>query len=530
MSLPPRSRSAARPRSRRPGGPSRRPSVERLEPRTLLTTGLPVFTGPFTYPGAITTGPDGNLWVNNQQFTGGGRLPVVAPDGSVKAEYDVPDVGALSAVVPGPDGNLWFSLWATNKVGKITTDGAVVEVKLPQVTIGSVNVRPYASLAVGSDRALWFADVQGTSYTIDRLNADGSVTEFPLGAHADGPQGLTLGPDGALWFAQYADHAVGRITPDGAVTETPIRAALNPSGNVVFDAAGNAWFAASSTGQVETFALVRVTPGGAATEVHFYGPEVGSVVGITRGPDGALGFTDANRGQVARFDPAVVAAPAPADHPLTGWSHGDVPDLVETLHVSSDVFRFFDGNPAGTDSDFSATIDWGDGSTSAGTVAADQGGFTVSGTHDYAAFDSYTVRVAVTDTNPAHTPQPNSLTGFLTLSLLDPKSTPFPIPVVTVPVGVGVAGPVLVSIPPLVTSTAAPTPAPRQESAVGLRTRAIMAAFVAADLRAAAESQRLLATATHHVHRRSAPAPAQVASHPTGRLHRTFAGRPRRHR
>lgn len=51
-------------------------------------------------------------------------------------------------------------------------------------------------------------------------------------------------------------------------------------------------------------------------------------------------------------------------------------------------------NPAG----FAATIGWGDGSTSSGTVAAaGPGTFTVSGTHTYSAAGTYTFGVQVTD-------------------------------------------------------------------------------------------------------------------------------------
>ncbi len=56
-------------------------------------------------------------------------------------------------------------------------------------------------------------------------------------------------------------------------------------------------------------------------------------------------------------------------------------------------------------SEYSASIDWGDGITSAGTVSGPQGGpFTVTGSHSYAEEGTYTVMVHITDidsTNPA---------------------------------------------------------------------------------------------------------------------------------
>jgi hypothetical protein len=57
---------------------------------------------------------------------------------------------------------------------------------------------------------------------------------------------------------------------------------------------------------------------------------------------------------------------------------------TEGLSFNGTVATFTDANPSATLSDFSATIDWGDMTTSTGTIAAGtSGGFTVSGTHTY---------------------------------------------------------------------------------------------------------------------------------------------------
>ena len=49
------------------------------------------------------------------------------------------------------------------------------------------------------------------------------------------------------------------------------------------------------------------------------------------------------------------------------------------------VATFTDANPNATASDFTATIDWGDGTSTSGTVVAQSGGsFAVDGTHTYA--------------------------------------------------------------------------------------------------------------------------------------------------
>ena len=71
---------------------------------------------------------------------------------------------------------------------------------------------------------------------------------------------------------------------------------------------------------------------------------------------------------------------------------------VAGSQFSGPVATFTDADPGGTASDYSATIVWGDGTQSAGTVTAGQNGdFVVSGTHTYATTGSYETTVSIAD-------------------------------------------------------------------------------------------------------------------------------------
>lgn len=64
------------------------------------------------------------------------------------------------------------------------------------------------------------------------------------------------------------------------------------------------------------------------------------------------------------------------------------------------VATFTDGNPFATSSDFTATIDWGDGTTTSGSVrSASGGGFQVSGTHTYTQVETFAYSVFIQDIN-----------------------------------------------------------------------------------------------------------------------------------
>jgi uncharacterized delta-60 repeat protein len=101
------------------------------------------------------------------------------------------------------------------------------------------------------------------------------------------------------------------------------------------------------------------------------------------------------------FDPAPV---------VTGLSG----TVVAETPFDGAVASFTDPDPAGTADDYTATIDWGDGQSSAGTIAPTGfGGFEVSGTHTYAAEGVYHPAVTISD---ADTITPTTATATITVS------------------------------------------------------------------------------------------------------------------
>src|SRR5215831_14061905 len=67
---------------------------------------------------------------------------------------------------------------------------------------------------------------------------------------------------------------------------------------------------------------------------------------------------------------------------------------------SGTVATFTDRYTGNTASDFSATINWGDGTTTAGTITDARGTISVSGTHTYASSGQDAVTVTLTDDAP----------------------------------------------------------------------------------------------------------------------------------
>jgi len=110
-------------------------------------------------------------------------------------------------------------------------------------------------------------------------------------------------------------------------------------------------------------------------------------------------------------------------------SSASIPNQAEGTQFSGLVARFTDDNPTAPLSDFStgtggATINWGDGTVSAGTVSQPSGtggGFDVNGTHTYAAKGNFTISVQINDKGGSIT----TVTDMVTVirPLTDPITT-----------------------------------------------------------------------------------------------------------
>jgi hypothetical protein len=110
-------------------------------------------------------------------------------------------------------------------------------------------------------------------------------------------------------------------------------------------------------------------------------------------------------GAVAFVNTSATVSDAPLSSSATSFS-----PVVGTA-FSGAVVHFTDGNPTAQSSDFAATIDWGDGTTTLGSVVSSAGGgFDASGTHTYHVAGKYTVSVSIKDVGTATTSVSSTIT------------------------------------------------------------------------------------------------------------------------
>ena len=145
--------------------------------------------------------------------------------------------------------------------------------------------------------------------TIGRIDLSGTVQEYPLAEPGSQPVGITVGPDGAMWFTEFAGNRIGRIdVTTGVITEFALpEAGIQPE-YVAAGPDGNLWFTS-----FDGAFIGRMTPAGAVTLLNANAPNFDIVVGA----DGNLWYSGFSPGD----DRASVAVEARADDTGRGIEH-----------------------------------------------------------------------------------------------------------------------------------------------------------------------------------------------------------------
>jgi streptogramin lyase len=204
----------------------------------------------------IAVGPDGNLWFTEAALNRIGRL-VPSPSEPCKekpeiTEYEVPmatlgETGggnpgtAGDSIASGPGGNLWFSEAGSERIGEMNTSGQMVNTFPPSpATLGGSPL----GIAQGSDGNMWFTEPEEDR--IGRITQSGQVTEFPLPATDAALSSIVKGPDGNMWFTfgGTENTGVGCITPAGNAAQT-FAMSGGISEGIAVGPEGAIWFAES---------------------------------------------------------------------------------------------------------------------------------------------------------------------------------------------------------------------------------------------------------------------------------------------
>ncbi len=322
-------------------------------------------------PHGITTGPDSNIWFTE---AGTNKIAKMNPSNGNITEYNIPTPNSVPFDIKvGPDGNLWFAEWKKPNIGRITTSGVITEFPIPS-GLGAL------FMTLGNDGTFWFTDADGNK--IGNVTMSGSITTYPVPTSNSFPHSITTDSSGNVWFTEWYGNKIGLIS----LNQPPTVDAGGPytvdeGGSVNVTATGNdpengpltfAWDldnngSFETSGQTVTFSAASLD--GFTTKT----------INVQVTDNGNLTATDEATINVVNVSPTVGTITAPTD-----------PVLVNT-QINTNVSFTDPGIP----DTHTAVWDWGDISTSTGTV--DEQNHNITGNHSYATPGVYEIKVTVTD-------------------------------------------------------------------------------------------------------------------------------------
>ena len=200
---------------------------------------------PGSGPHDVAPAPDGSVWFTAQRAGYLGRLD--PKTGMVKK---IP-LGANSAphgVIVGPDGAAWVTDGGQNAIVRVDPMTEAVKVlPLPQKP-GYTNLNTAVFDKTGK---LWFTGQNGYYGRADPATGMVTVYDAPRGR---GPYGMTITPDGTIYYASLAGSHIARIDP-ATGKATPIDPPTKDQGarRVWSDSTGRVWVSEWNSGNVSVF-------------------------------------------------------------------------------------------------------------------------------------------------------------------------------------------------------------------------------------------------------------------------------------
>ena len=182
--------------------------VGRIPTNATSTSAITEITLPVagSAPTGMGTAADGTIWFTEQSLNSVAHMPVGATLASQITSITLPSAGSGPRwMAPGAAGTMIVSESVTHKMASVPL-AATTPAQITEYTGGTG--QPYQTV-LGPDGAIWFAEI-GTS-KVGRIATDGTLLEFTVPTAGANISGVTTGPDGAIWFAEDGVGKIGKL-------------------------------------------------------------------------------------------------------------------------------------------------------------------------------------------------------------------------------------------------------------------------------------------------------------------------------
>ena len=198
-----------------------------------------------SFPHDVACTADGIVWYSAQQTGALGRLD---PETGAVREIPLGKGAAPHGVIVGPDEALWLTDGGRNAIVRV--DPKTEQVRVMPLPAGTPNAN--LNTAVFDTRGtLWFTGQSGFYGKANPVNGAVQVWKAPRGY---GPYGITVTPQGAVYYASLAGSHIARID-----TETGLATVIEPptkdqgARRVWSDSKGAIWVSEWNAGQLSRY-------------------------------------------------------------------------------------------------------------------------------------------------------------------------------------------------------------------------------------------------------------------------------------
>lgn len=235
------------------------------------------------------------LWFTEQAA---GKIGVLSESAAI-TEFPLPAPNATKQplqLVIGQDGNVWFTEYGAGKVGQfIIATSQFNECTLP--TENGKTPTPWG-IAAGQDGNLWVTD-PGTNGIWKVVPGCTGDAFYPLATASAGPESITVGPNGALWFLETAANKVGEIYTSAAAGTNPTEFAVKTAdaglGTIVSGSDNALWFTETKADKLGRM----LTTGQETSEIALTG--MTAPYGLVPGIDGNFYIGDQSKSTIAQY-------------------------------------------------------------------------------------------------------------------------------------------------------------------------------------------------------------------------------------
>jgi virginiamycin B lyase len=215
--------------------------AETVEPPVLQEYPLP----PGSRPHDVAPALDGGVWYAAQ---GSGELGWLDPVSGATRQIPLGSGSAPHGVIVGPDGAPWITDGGLNAIVRVDPISEEVTVYPLPADSGNANLNTAAFDLRG---VLWFTGQNGI---YGRLDPDQGVVETFPAPRGRGPYGITVTPDGEIYYASLAGNHIAHIdlnTAEATLLEPPTEG--QGARRVWSDSQGRIWVSEWNAGQLAVY-------------------------------------------------------------------------------------------------------------------------------------------------------------------------------------------------------------------------------------------------------------------------------------